>query len=285
MRVAAHVVGVEADRLEQLDDARLVLGARSWRACGSISASPTIAPTVMRGLSDAYGSWKMICMSRASARSSSLPARVTSLPSNQTSPEVGSIRRRMQRPVVLLPQPDSPTRPSVSPAVEVEAHAVDRVHAGRPRGRASPPVIGKCLTRSLTCSSGAVATSRRAHASASRRSAGCRRCSAPCGPGDRLAQRRRRRDALGDRVLAARREAAALGRVDQLGHRAGDLPRAAPCAAPPCRCAGSSGSAPACRDGAGARTARLDASPPRRPCRRTSRRRAARSRRRRPSRA
>ena len=44
------------------------------------SASPTIAPTVMRGFSDAYGSWKMICMSRASARSSSLPSAVTFLP-------------------------------------------------------------------------------------------------------------------------------------------------------------------------------------------------------------
>ena len=34
-----------------------------------ISASPMMAPTVMRGLSEANGSWKMICMSRRSARS------------------------------------------------------------------------------------------------------------------------------------------------------------------------------------------------------------------------
>jgi hypothetical protein len=32
--------------------------------------------------------------------------RLTSAPLNQTSPELGSIRRRMQRPVVDLPQPD-----------------------------------------------------------------------------------------------------------------------------------------------------------------------------------
>ena len=41
--------------------------------------------------------------------------RLTSAPLNQISPELGSISRRMQRPVVDLPQPDSPTRPRVSP--------------------------------------------------------------------------------------------------------------------------------------------------------------------------
>ena len=54
--------------------------------------------------------------------------RATSRPSNQTSPAVGSIRRSTQRPVVLLPQPDSPTRPSVSPGGQLEADAVDRMH-------------------------------------------------------------------------------------------------------------------------------------------------------------
>ena len=33
-----------------------------------VNASPMIVPTVMRGLSEANGSWKMICMSRQSAR-------------------------------------------------------------------------------------------------------------------------------------------------------------------------------------------------------------------------
>jgi hypothetical protein len=37
-------------------------------------------------------------------------------PRNSTSPAVGSINRRMQRPVVLLPLPDSPTRPNISPS-------------------------------------------------------------------------------------------------------------------------------------------------------------------------
>ena len=112
--------------------------ARLFVSLWIVSASPTIAPTVMRGLSEAYGSWKMICMSRASARSSSLLARVTSLPSNQTSPEVGSIRRRMQRPVVLLPQPDSPTRPSVSPATRSKLTPLTAC-TPRPRGRTGRP--------------------------------------------------------------------------------------------------------------------------------------------------
>ena len=34
VRIAAHVVGLQADRLEQLDDALLELAAASARACG-----------------------------------------------------------------------------------------------------------------------------------------------------------------------------------------------------------------------------------------------------------
>ena len=101
----------------------------------------------MRGFSDAYGSWKMICMSRASARRSSLPSAVTFVPSNQTSPDVGSIRRRMQRPVVLLPQPDSPTTPSVSPASmsKLMPSTACTLSTTRP---SRPALIGKCLTGS-----------------------------------------------------------------------------------------------------------------------------------------
>ena len=39
-------------------------------------------------------------------------------PSNRTSPPVGSSSRRIARPVVDLPQPDSPTTPSVLPFVD-----------------------------------------------------------------------------------------------------------------------------------------------------------------------
>src|SRR3972149_552088 len=38
-----------------------------------------------------------------------------SRPSKRIRPAVGSMRRRTTRPTVVLPHPDSPTRPSVSP--------------------------------------------------------------------------------------------------------------------------------------------------------------------------
>src|SRR5438445_6248867 len=58
-----------------------------------------IDPTVIRGLSDAYGSWKMICISLRSARSERLSSVVTFCAPNQTSPDVGSMSRRIERPV------------------------------------------------------------------------------------------------------------------------------------------------------------------------------------------
>ena len=49
-------------------------------------------------------------------------------PSNRTSPAVGSISFSTQRPIVLLPEPDSPTRPSTSPCRDLEADVVDGAH-------------------------------------------------------------------------------------------------------------------------------------------------------------
>src|SRR5205085_8102109 len=43
---------------------------------------------------------------------SPLPRPRTSSPSKSTLPEVGSISRKMQRPTVVFPDPDSPTRRS-----------------------------------------------------------------------------------------------------------------------------------------------------------------------------
>jgi len=75
----------------------------------------------MRGLSEVNGSWKIICMSRRSARSSdgrNPPISTTEPPASRMkiSPSVGSMARRIQRAVVVFPQPLSPTRPSVSPS-------------------------------------------------------------------------------------------------------------------------------------------------------------------------
>src|SRR6185436_4418861 len=112
-----------------------------------------IEPTVIRGFSDAYGSWKMICISFRRPRSERLSSVVTFLPWKETSPEVGSIRRRIVRPVVDLPQPDSPTRPSVSPgrmSNETSSTACTRATSRESR----PPRIGKYFLRFLTRRSG-----------------------------------------------------------------------------------------------------------------------------------
>ena len=53
------------------------------------SGSATMFPTVIRGSSDEYGSWKTICMSRRTRRRSSRPSSVSSLPSNTIEPLVG----------------------------------------------------------------------------------------------------------------------------------------------------------------------------------------------------
>src|SRR5690242_9625625 len=75
------------------------------------------------------------------------------LPSKRISPEVGSISFMIIRPVVVLPQPDSPTRPTVSPRrMSKVMPSTARTAAGGPLAH-SPRRTGKCFTRSLTSSS------------------------------------------------------------------------------------------------------------------------------------
>ena len=72
---------------------------------------------------------------RAGRRGSSPQIRV---PSKSTSPEVGGSRYRSARARVVLPQPDSPTRPKVLPALDREAHPVDGLSTAA-TGRCRPP--------------------------------------------------------------------------------------------------------------------------------------------------
>ncbi len=59
--------------------------------------------------------WKIMPMRRRMRRSSGPFARVTSIPSNVTVPDVGSTRRLMHRSSVDLPEPDKPMSTMNSP--------------------------------------------------------------------------------------------------------------------------------------------------------------------------
>ena len=92
------------------------------------SGSPTIRPTEWRGFSEAYGSWKIICIRWRSGRSSFSPMWVMSVPSKTILPPVGSYRRSRARPTVDLPQPGLADEPERLAAFDQERDAVDRLH-------------------------------------------------------------------------------------------------------------------------------------------------------------
>ena len=112
VRVAVAVLGQQADPLEQVGDP--LTASRSSRTPWIRIGSPMMSRTGMRGLSDAYGSWKTICMSRRSVAQRLARRRVTS--SHRTSPGPTSARSGAgaNGRACVLPHPDSPTTPSVS---------------------------------------------------------------------------------------------------------------------------------------------------------------------------
>ncbi len=116
-----------------------------------MSGSTRVWRTVIRGLSDACGSWKTIWKrARERPRKSSSSSVVRSTPSNTTDPAVGGRICITHRAVVLLPQPDSPTSDRVSRRAEVERHArdcLDRFTGPAQQGAAS----GKFFHQTLNC--------------------------------------------------------------------------------------------------------------------------------------
>src|SRR5215510_13179812 len=75
-----------------------------------------------------------------------------SRPSNAIEPAVGFSCKRISFEVVVLPQPDSPIRPRVSPALTKKSTpSTARTHAGAPPKRRR---TGKCLVRPRTSTTG-----------------------------------------------------------------------------------------------------------------------------------
>ena len=126
VREAVRVLGRETDGAQQLVDALLALPRRgSCRGCAaarrrcrarSCAGSATRTDPGRRSASRAAR--------RASARRLS---GVMSRPLKMILPLVGSTSLMIVRESVVLPQPDSPTRPSVSPALMRQVDAVDGV--------------------------------------------------------------------------------------------------------------------------------------------------------------
>src|SRR5687768_10804701 len=132
-----------------------------------------------------------------------------SSPSNSTLPEVMSSMRSTARPVVDLPQPDSPTSPRVSPRRTVKLMPSTAFTVPTRRLARMPDVIGKWTLRSSTVRTGS--GSETGMEEAGREMVG-------------LAFEQRR--TLGateiGRILAARREGAARRQGGQIGRLALD---------------------------------------------------------------
>src|SRR5215475_4066080 len=91
----------------------------------------------------------MICMSRLRRRSASEPSDNRSCPRKLTVPEVGSISLRIQRPIVDLPHPDSPTNPKVSPLLMLKLTSSTAFTTTSPAPN-SPALVGKYFLRLFT---------------------------------------------------------------------------------------------------------------------------------------
>src|SRR5699024_12113561 len=90
-----------------------------------------------------------ICISSRRFRICALESQYNLLSSNISLPSLSAIKRSSMRPVVDLPQPDSPTRPNVSPFFNVKETPSTALTSPifRPN---TPPVMGKYFFRLST---------------------------------------------------------------------------------------------------------------------------------------
>ena len=126
--------------------ARTARQPAAWRSAArprpcTLIGSATMSPADMRGLSEENGSWKTICISRRYGPQLRLAQMrdVAAAERDRCRPSARSAAAPCA-PTVDLPQPDSPTRPSVSPAAIVKLRRRRPAPARRcgAGGRASP---------------------------------------------------------------------------------------------------------------------------------------------------
>ena len=129
VREPVVVLRVEADDVEQLLDAPLDLAARADLVAPR-AASPMMKPTRLRGFSDAYGSWKIIIISRLIGRISAWLSFVMSRPSKMILPPGGIEQAHdaaRHRRLAAARLADDAERLA---AVDGEGDAVHRLHGG-----------------------------------------------------------------------------------------------------------------------------------------------------------
>ena len=113
------------------------------------SGSAMIASTRMRGFNDAKGSWNTAWTPRRYPRTPAASSPFSSRPSKRITPDVGSSSFKMSLAVVVLPQPDSPTRPRLRPrSTENDTPSTARTVAAAPPK--TPRRMGKCLVSPST---------------------------------------------------------------------------------------------------------------------------------------
>ena len=263
VRVAVREARVEADDVEQLAHARRARRAAS-RCCGRRAARrrcrrPSCAGRATRrdpGRRSASRGASCAAPRRASV------GELLALEAHRAARSASAAAARSS-PVVDLPEPDSPTRPSVSPARDLEADAVDRLARGRPSARrASPRWTGNRFVRSVDPEQRAVGRSHRDRLAAGARARSrVRRAHPVAGPdlAQLAAARRRSRRRVRRTGSAARSGSRRAGRR---GPAAGPGSRsAAPRGRPRPRAAAARRAAPPCTDAPGwsnsSRTGRL----------------------------
>ena len=126
--------------------ARPAASARPWIASGS----PMMSPTLIRGLSEPYGSWKTICIRRRAAQQ--LPRRQRDAgrgPRSGSRPALGSMQPQDAAGPRRLAAAGLADEPQRLAGLEREAHAVHRAdHAAAPRRARLPPhreLLGEVL--------------------------------------------------------------------------------------------------------------------------------------------
>ena len=131
VREAARALGADADQLEQLPQRAFARRCRCAVPCSSIG-SAIWSPMRCTGLNAFIAPWNTIAMSLPAvrARRDSSPRARMSSPSSRTRPAMLALcgsSPMIARMGVVLPHPDSPTRPIRSPRCEREADALHGV--------------------------------------------------------------------------------------------------------------------------------------------------------------